>query len=160
MLKKVFLVLLIVVVVIQFFRPAKNQSAGAQPHNIENKYAVSADVKGILQKACYDCHSNHTNYPWYSHIQPTAWWLNDHIQKGKKELNFDEFTNKPIRYQYHKIEEVEELIREDEMPLKSFTLIHRDAILTPEEKNTIYTWVANTRASIEAAYPMDSLVKR
>lgn len=160
MLKKILLVLLIVFVVIQFFRPAKNTSTGAQAHRIETKYAMPADVAGILQKACYDCHSNNTHYPWYSQIQPTAWWLDDHIKEGKIELNFDEFTNRPVRYQYRKLEEVEELVRENEMPLKSYTLVHRDAILTDAEKNTLYSWVANTRAGIEAAYPIDSLVRR
>lgn len=160
MLKKILLVLLIIFIVIQFFRPAKNQSAGQQANSIETKYAIPADVKTILQKACNDCHSNNTRYPWYNNFQPVSGWLAIHVKDGKKELNFDEFTNKPLRYQYRKLEETEEQVKKGEMPLPSYTWTHKDAILTDAEKNTLYAWVSSTRAGMEAIYPMDSLVKK
>lgn len=159
MLKKILLVLLVIFIIIQFFHPAKNQSSGPQANNIETKYTVPADVKAILQKACYDCHSNNTKYPWYNNIQPVAWWLADHVKDGKKELNFDEFANTPLRRQYHKLEEAEEQIKEGEMPLKSYTLIHKDAILTDAEKTAVYNWIGSVRANMEATYPKDSLVR-
>jgi len=79
-------------VVIQFIKPAPNQSAGPQVNYIGNKHEVPANVKTILDKACMDCHSNNTRYPWYASIQPLAWWLADHVKDGKKHLNFDEYT--------------------------------------------------------------------
>ncbi len=157
MLKKILILTLVILVFIQFFRPAKNHSTGPQSNGIETKYIVPDDVMGILQKTCYDCHSNNTRYLWYHHIQPIAWWLAQHVTDGKKELNFDEFTNTPIRRQYHKLEEINEQIREGEMPLKSYTIIHKDAILTDAEKNAVYAWVDATRATIETRYPKDSL---
>lgn len=160
MLKKILLALLAIFVIIQFFRPAKNQSAGPHANNIETKYAVPADVKNILERACYDCHSNNTKYPWYNNIQPVAWWLSAHVKDGKEELNFDEFTNKSTRFQYRKLEEVEEQVREGEMPLPSYTIIHKDAILTEAEKNALYAWAASARAGIEAVNPIDSLVRK
>ena len=159
MIKKILLALLVIFVIIQFFRPAKNKSEGPQANNIETQHAIPADVKTILQKACYDCHSNNTRYPWYNNIQPVAGWLAMHVKDGKKELNFDEFTNTPLRRQYHKLEEVEELVKEGEMPLPSYTWTHKDAILTDAEKNAIYAWVRSARAAMEAQYPRDSLVK-
>lgn len=157
MIKKILLALLVVFILIQFFRPKKNISEGVQANNIETKYAVPADVKNILHKACYDCHSNNTKYPWYNNIQPVTWWLEEHIKDGKKELNFDEFTNTSLRRQYHKLEEIEEQVKEGEMPLKSYTIIHKNAILTDAEKNAVYAWVASTKAAMEATYPADSL---
>ncbi len=159
MIKKILIALLVIFVIIQFFRPSKNISAGQQANNIETKYAVPADVKIILEKACYDCHSNNTQYPWYNNIQPVAWWLKRHVDEGKRELNFDEFTNTALRRQYHKLEEVEEQVKEGEMPLPSYTWIHKNAILTDVEKNALYAWVSSTRAGMEAKYPIDSLVK-
>src|SRR5690348_13454762 len=90
-LKKVFIGLLIAFVVIQFFRPAKNISATVLPEDMNVLYPIPDSVHQVLQKACFDCHSNNTRYPWYFNIQPIAWWMGDHIDEGKKELNFSEF---------------------------------------------------------------------
>ena len=159
MLRKILLVLLVALIAIQFFHPKKNVSKGPQANYIGTKYTVPADVKQILDKACNDCHSNNTRYPWYSKIQPVHWWLNDHIEDGKKALNFDEYTNKRLRYQYHKMEEVEEMVQDNKMPLKSYLWIHKDAKLTPEEKEKLHAWTHAIRDTLQAQYPMDSLVR-
>jgi len=159
MLRKILLFLLVVLIAIQFFHPKNNISKGAQANYIGNKYAVPDDVKHILVKACNDCHSNNTRYPWYSKIQPVHWWLNDHIVDGKKALNFDEYTNKRLRYQYHKMEEVEEMVQDNKMPLKSYLWIHKDAKLTAEEKEKLHQWTHAIRDTLEKQYPRDSLVR-
>jgi hypothetical protein len=121
-------------------------------------YPIPGDVKTILVKACNDCHSNNTTYPWYSQIQPVAWWLDDHIQEGKKHLNISEFASYRLRKQYHKMEEVEEMLADGAMPLESYTYIHKDAKLTKEEKDKVIAWSKAIRDTMEAKYPMDSLV--
>ncbi len=88
--KRLFLVLLFALIVIQFFRPAKNKSEGMSKNDITTLYAVPENVQSILKTSCYDCHSNNTVYPWYSQVQPVAWWLDGHIKDGKKDLNFSE----------------------------------------------------------------------
>ncbi|MBN8676564.1 MAG: heme-binding domain-containing protein, partial [Chitinophagales bacterium] len=105
MLKKIVLVLLAAFIVIQFIHPEKNTAEGPQPNYIGNAYTVPEDVKSILAKACNDCHSNNTVYPWYAKIQPVDWWLTDHVNDGKKEFNFDEFNGYTLRRQYRKLEE-------------------------------------------------------
>ena len=123
--KKVFKtigwLLLIALVAIQFFRPEKNINPGDQPNAISKKFPVSTDVQAILDKACMDCHSNNTRYPWYNNIQPVAWWLDDHVRDGIKELNFDEYNNKRPRFQYRRMEQTIDLVKKDEMPLPSYT---------------------------------------
>jgi Haem-binding domain len=162
MLKKILFVLLIALVLIQFFRPQKNISPQglAQTAHISSKYPVPFEVNNVLKTACYDCHSNNTNYPWYANVQPVAWWLANHIKDGKKELNFDEFTTYNLRKQYHKLEEVSEQVEHDEMPLYSYTLIHKDALLTEEQKTALKAWADNIRNKMEASYPGDSLVRK
>jgi hypothetical protein len=158
--KIILIVLLMILIIIQFFHPEKNISSAKSPIHISALYPVPADVRRILGKACNDCHSNNTRYPWYNNIQPVAWWLDDHIQEGKRELNFDEFASYPLRKQYHKLEEVSEQLKEGHMPLGSYTLIHTDAKLTDPEKATLNDWVNSIRSAMKAKYPADSLERK
>ncbi len=161
-LKSVLLMLLVTLVIIQFIHPKKNISAPSTllVSDISNQYPVPDKVHQILQTSCYDCHSNNTSYPWYSKIQPVAWWLNNHIVEGKREINFSEFTNYRIGRQYNKLEEIIKQVKEDEMPLTSYTLIHKNAILTTDQKLLITSWASAIRDSIKAKYPADSLVMK
>lgn len=158
--KRLFFVLLIAFVVIQFFRPAKNKAEGMNKNDISTLYPVPEDVQNILKTSCYDCHSNNTVYPWYAEVQPVAWWLNSHIQDGKKDLNFSEFAGYRIRRQYKKLEEVNELVKKDEMPLDSYLWIHKDARLSQAQKLALANWVSAVRDSIKARYPADSLSRK
>ena len=155
--KKVLLGLLIIFIVLQAFRPAKNVS-GNVTKDISTQYAVPAEVKTILAKACNDCHSNATHYPIYAEIEPVGWWLSNHIKDGKKHFNLNEFAGYRIARQYKKLEECIEQVKEGEMPLESYTIIHKEAILTDAEKQSLYNWCETVRDSIKARYPADSLV--
>jgi hypothetical protein len=143
----------------QFFHPPRNIVQGAQPNHISKQYAVPPEVSTILEKACNDCHSNYTIYPWYSKVQPIDWWMTNHIMEGKGELNFDEFTTYNLRRQYHKLEEVMKEVKEGEMPLNSYTWIHTDAKLNDAEKNTLINWAGAIREQMKNKYPIDSLEK-
>ncbi|MBL7708245.1 MAG: heme-binding domain-containing protein [Chitinophagaceae bacterium] len=160
MLKKILLVLLAAFIIIQFIHPKKNTAEGPQPNYIGNAYTVPEDVKSILAKACNDCHSNNTVYPWYAKIQPVDWWLTDHVNDGKKHINFDEYTHKSLRYQYHKMEETIEMVKEGEMPLESYTWVHKDAKLTDEEKIKLTGWAESVMKDMESKYPIDSLKRK
>jgi len=160
--KKLLLILLVVFIAIQFFRPVKNIAADASSfkNDITTVYVVPDSVHQILQASCYDCHSNNTLYPWYNNIQPVAWWLNRHIQNGKRALNFSEFATYAVQRKYKKLNGIIKEIRSDGMPLSSYTLIHRYAILSPDQKNLLINWATTIRDSIKANTPADSLVKK
>lgn len=160
MIKKILIFLLVALIAIQFIHPSPNKSGGDQPNSIAKVYAIPPDVESILKKACNDCHSNNSSYPWYSNIQPVDWWLDNHIKDGKKELNLDEYTNRSLRYQYHKMEETIEMVKEGEMPLDSYTWIHKDAKLTAEEKSKLTDWAASVMSAMESKYPIDSLKRK
>ncbi|TAH12097.1 MAG: cytochrome C [Sphingobacteriia bacterium] len=157
MIKKLGLVLFVAFLLLQAFRPAKNDSNN-KANDISTIYPVSDSVQQIFTKACNDCHSNNTNYPWYANIQPVAWWLNDHVKDGKKHFNLNEFASYRIAKQYKKLEECMEEVKDGEMPLESYTIIHKNAILSPREKELLYDWANAVRDSIKAKYPADSLV--
>lgn len=153
------IILLVALIVIQFIRPGKNQGEEIAETQITAKYQIPEDVKHILNVSCYDCHSNTTHYPWYYNIQPVAWVLNDHIVEGKKELNFSTFTNYPVWRQYKKFKEIGKEVKEGHMPMSSFTLLHRDAVLSAEQKLSIQNWAGSAMKEMEASYPSDSLIK-
>jgi Haem-binding domain len=160
MIKKILILLLAVLVVIQFFHPKRNKSTGDQPNYIGKAFTVPEDVHAILAKACLDCHSNNTRYPWYCNFQPFDWWIAGHIRNGKKDLNLDEFSNRSPRFQYNKLGEVVKLVKEDEMPLSSYTWIHKDAKLTMDEKTRLMNWAGAIRDLMKAKYPIDSLQRK
>lgn len=160
MFRKILLVLLVAFIIIQFIHPKKNKAEGAQPNAIANVFTVPADVKSIMAKACNDCHTNNTRYPWYAKIQPVHWWLNNHVKEGKEHVNYDEYTNKSLRYQYHKMEETIEMVKEGHMPLKSYLWIHKDAKLTEEEKSKITNWAQSVMDTMKNRYPLDSLIRK
>lgn len=159
-LRYVLIILLIVLIVIQFIRPEKNAGKEIVENQINAKLQVPDDVQQILKVSCYDCHSNNTYYPWYFQAQPVAWFLDDHIVKGKKHLNFSEFANYSLRKQYKKLEEIGKEVKSGGMPLTSYTFIHRNAILSENQKSAIENWVADSRKTMEATYPADSLIKK
>jgi hypothetical protein len=159
-LKVIVLVLLIVLVVIQFIKPAKNEGVEIASGQITSRHDVPENVQQILKTSCYDCHSNTTKYPWYSRVQPIAWFLHDHIIEGKKELNFSTFSSSSAARRYKKFKEIGEQVKTGEMPLQSYTLIHRDAVLTPDQKLAIETWAAESMKEMEAKYPQDSLIRK
>lgn len=159
-LKRILIALLIIFVLIQVFRPKKNLSEGISANDISTKYPVPDSVQAILKVACNDCHTNNTRYPWYAEIQPVAWWLDSHIRDGKRSLNFSEFTSYRIRKQFHRLDDINEQIKNNEMPLSSYTIIHKDAILSQQQKLILANWTESLKDSIKAHYPSDSLLKK
>lgn len=160
MIKKILLVLLAVFLVMQVIRPKLDNKSGDVTNSIATITSIPGETDQLLKSSCYDCHSNTTVYPWYAHIQPVGWWLDDHVNEGKKELNFDEFTTYSLRRQYHKLEEVVEMVKEKEMPLNSYTWIHKDADLTPEQRQQLISWADKLMADMKSKYPLDSLIKK
>jgi hypothetical protein len=146
--KKAFFYLLIMLVVIQFFRPAKNSSSTLSGNDITRIYAVPDSVLGVLKRSCYDCHSNNTVYPWYDRVQPIAWWLQYHVSHGKRSLNFSEFASYPVTKQAKKLKSISEEIKQDDMPLDSYLWIHKNAILDSAQKAWVTHWADSLRGTM------------
>lgn len=141
---KIFLILaLIALIIIQFIRPEKNDGGYEGINAFEAETKPSEEVATILKENCYDCHSNHTEYPWYSQIAPFSYWQKEHIEDGKKHFNVSEWTNLSIKKKEHSLEEVIEMVEDDEMPLWSYTIIHGD--ITEAEKKLLLQWAGVAR---------------
>ncbi|MEK6477025.1 heme-binding domain-containing protein [Catalinimonas sp. 4WD22] len=136
-------------IIIQFIRPEENLGEAESSNDVTHYVNVPDQVMTTLQSSCYDCHSNHTNYPWYSKVNPVGWWLNNHIEEGKSELNFSNFAAYDVERMDHKLEEIAEEVEEGHMPLPSYTWIHRDAKLTDEQVSLITEWVNTERQKLD-----------
>jgi hypothetical protein len=142
--KKIGLMLLAALIIIQFFRPQRNDSLSTE-NEISKAYKIPIDVHEILKEKCFNCHSNATAYPWYYSIQPVAWWMAEHIEHGKSHLNFSEFLTYDEKRAKNKFEEIEEQVREGAMPINSYLIMHPDAKLTAAETELLIAWVKELR---------------
>lgn len=148
-------ILLALLILIQFIRPEKNSGEIYTESFICNVVDVPENVEQILRVSCYDCHSDSTVYPWYANVQPIAWWLEDHIKDGKDELNFSTFKKRKLKGQLKKLQEIAKLVEKREMPLESYTYIHKDAILNEAQIKLIRNWTKKSYDKLMA----DSLAK-
>ena len=140
--KKMILIVIVVLIGIQFIQPEKNIST-SNSMAIENIEEVPVEIESIISKSCADCHSNSTNYPWYNTIAPVSWYLANHINEGKEHLNFSEWGNYNNNQKKHIIKDLEEVLESHEMPLKSYILLHKEAMLTNAEYELFLNWVKN-----------------
>tara|TARA_R110002073_G_scaffold293194_2_gene458747 strand:+ start:20958 stop:21410 length:453 start_codon:yes stop_codon:yes gene_type:complete len=146
--KIIILVLLVAFVGIQFVPTERNQSDIVPVTDFMLVNTVSKDIKNKLQVSCYDCHSNNTQYPWYNKIQPVSWILEGHIKDGKEELNFNEWDLLSSRRKASKLRSIIKQIESSEMPLSSYTLIHKDAKFSDREKKELIEWITKLKDSL------------
>ena len=139
--KRIFLFGFVLLLLIQLYQPARNSDGGqVLPTHISKVFDIPNNIQTILQTSCYDCHSNNTNYPWYSYLQPARMLMEWDIADGKENLNFSEFGTYSKRKQRNKLKSIIKQIEKDEMPLQAYTLIHRNAILTTAQKDDLINW--------------------
>lgn len=140
---------LIAFVIIQFYPIDYNRSEIVLQTDFMSVNIVPVAIKNSVQVSCYDCHSNNTAYPWYSKIQPAAWFLENHIKEGKAELNFNEWDDYSERRKKSKLRSIVKQIESGEMPMESYTLIHRNAILSESEKERVIQYMTNLKESLK-----------
>ena len=146
---KVIIWVLIVLILIQFIKPGGNHGNAFGRNDFTHEIHVPDSIMSILKNSCFDCHSNHTNYPWYAHTNPVYWWLNYHITEGKRELNFTEFATYSLKQKDKKFAEIAEQVKELEMPLASYTLVHTDSKLSEQQIKALVAWAKSARKKID-----------
>ncbi|WP_138434257.1 heme-binding domain-containing protein [Winogradskyella algicola] len=144
-LKRIALLLLVVFIIAQFFGPEKNDGDIATVEAFIADTNPPEDVHLILKNACFDCHSDHTRYPWYSNITPVNYWMADHVRHGKGDFNVSKWNDYSDKKKDHKLEELAEEVGEGHMPLPSYTWTHSDAKLSKEQIEAIEEWVKMAR---------------
>jgi hypothetical protein len=148
-LKIIVIVLATVFVIAQFIRPARTVPPENPAETLEASTQVPADVEAILVRSCVDCHSNRTTYPWYSNISPVSWFLADHINEGRRELNISTWNTTDAKRKFRKLDKICQEVQDGEMPLPSYLWIHWDAELSQNDVNTLCAWTDAEKARLQ-----------
>lgn len=143
--KKIGISLIIILIIAQFFGPEKNEGDLASIDAFLAETNPPEDVKAILEQACYDCHSDVTEYPWYNSVTPVNYWMSNHVKDGKKHFNVSNWVGNSVKRKDHKMEELIEEVEEKEMPLSSYTWTHGQAKLTEAQVKLVIDWAKGVR---------------
>lgn len=137
-------VLIVLLVLAQFKRIDKTPG----DTNPDNDFLVveeaPEEIASIFKTACYDCHSNSTNYPWYSNIAPVSWWLKRHVRMGTMKLNYSEWGTFSDSKREHKKEESADYVGKGWMPIVPYKITHPEARLTDEQREMLVNWLNPT----------------
>lgn len=135
--KRIFIILLALLVIGQFIKPNRTVPDVDPNGTFQAKKLVNENVQNLLEGACYDCHSNDSTYPWYADIAPVSWWLQGHINGGRDQLNFSIWNSYSTQRQAIKIEEIIEVMEDQRMPLATYALMHKAGRIDKEEAQQI-----------------------
>ncbi|MEO6302573.1 MAG: heme-binding domain-containing protein [Bacteroidia bacterium] len=145
--KKIALGLLALLLLFQLFRIDKTIKPVDPNTDMISILKPDSEVVSILKISCYDCHSDQPTYPWYTNIAPVSWWIKHHINEGSHHLNFSAWGNYSQKKKDHKLEECIEMVEGGEMPMTSYTLIHKQANLSKQQQALLINWFKSIKGS-------------
>lgn len=143
--------ILILFVAIQVFRPSRTNPPEAAGETIEAKAPFTPQAGDAFARACADCHSNRTDWPWYSEVAPVSWFVANHVNHARSHMNvshWHEYTDSEAkRY----LDKMCRMTRGHDMPLASYRIMHSEARLTDEEIESICQWSQQSREALSAS---------
>ncbi|MGB5943088.1 MAG: heme-binding domain-containing protein [Leeuwenhoekiella sp.] len=145
--KRFLILALVALVAIQFVPVDLNEDGYGSVTPFLEETKPTAEVESILKETCFDCHSDQTQYPWYASVAPVNFWLEEHIEDGKRHLNFSEWDSYSAKRKDHKLDELIEEVEEGEMPLESYTYIHENANLSAAQIAAMVRWATAARTN-------------
>ena len=143
--------LAVVLIVIQFYRPERLNPAADPAGDITAQVPVPPAVRSILERSCFDCHSNRTRWPWYSNVAPASWLVAHDVTEGRERLNFSEWGSYKQGKRVSRLDMMISEVDKGEMPLKNYLLLHGEAALTEADKDTLCAWAEQLSDSLTAA---------
>ena len=144
-LKYIVIAFIIFMIVAQFFPIDKTNPPADMSKDFISVTNPPAKVAEHIKVACYDCHSYHTKYPWYTSIAPVSWWIKGHMDNGKKHLNFSIWGDYSDKKKDHKLEECIEFVEKNWMPLLSYKIAHPESKLSDQEREELITFFKKLR---------------
>ena len=143
-LKVLAVVVALLLAAAQFVRPARTNPAEEPGRSLEQHVAVPPEVGEILARACADCHSDRTAWPWYSHLAPASWLVADHVDEGRRRLNFSDWSRYDPSEYADILRHICHEARAGTMPLDSYTLLHPRARLSPRDVQSLCDWTVKS----------------
>jgi Haem-binding domain len=148
LLKWIAIILVVAFVAIQFVRPARTNPAVEETQTINAVTQMKPEVSAILDRSCRDCHSNKTVWPWYTQFAPVSWWLVDHVNEGRRDLNLSEWSKLPRDRQERKLRQICDEVTDGQMPLSSYLPMHPSARLSEPDKKILCDWTEQERSRL------------
>jgi heme-binding protein len=139
-LKWTLVVAVLIFIGLQFTNPARTNPPIDHSKTLEATTTMPPEVSATFTRSCDDCHSNKTNWRWYTHIAPVSWFTVGHVNDGRKELNFSVWGNYRDRMKETRLRAICEQSEKGTMPLSSYTFVHRDTKLSPDQAKAICDW--------------------
>ena len=146
--KKLLIIVIVLLVAIQFITIDKTNPPIDMSKDFISVINSPSDLGTVIKSSCYDCHSHHTKYPWYSNVAPISWLIKDHINNGRNHLNFSTWADYSEKKKDHKLEECIEMIKSGEMPMNGYVMLHDEAEITHEQKMKLISWFSELRDSL------------
>ena len=109
---------------------------------VTGEIEAPVQVSEILKRSCYDCHSNESEWPWYSRVAPASWLVVSDVNEAREHMNFSEWNKYSQEKKEEKIEEIWEEVESGEMPLWFYVPLHPEAKLSAADKELIHKWTA------------------
>lgn len=144
-LKWILIVALCIFILMQLKRPARTNPPVDPSHTIEAHTQISPQVAEILNRSCRDCHSNKTEWPWYTNFAPVSWWITDHVNTGRKDMNLSEWGQMDHDRQDKRLRQICDEVDEAAMPLPSYLPMHPKAKLSEQDKKALCDWTEAER---------------
>lgn len=146
--KRVWISLLVALVAIQLIPVAKTNPAVDARASLLAGDGLPPNISAILQRSCQDCHSNRTTWPWYSHVAPVSWVVASDVNGGRRHMNLDEWGSYTLEKKQSRLTKICEELKSGDMPDTKYTLIHRAAKLTDQQRTTLCDWAEATRKTL------------
>lgn len=111
---------------------------------------VERGVLTIFERSCQDCHSDATRYPWYAYVAPVSWWIEHDVSEGRRHLNLSRWSEYPLLRKERSLSEIANQVKDHEMPLWQYTILHGNAKLSESDLNAIFQWTQVERTRLIA----------
>jgi hypothetical protein len=144
---KVLAIFILLLLAIQLARPSRVNPPLAPGKSLTAQTHPPANVERILARSCNDCHSNLTRWPWYSGMAPFSWIVNDDVRDGRRHVNFSQWGDYDDAKRAKLLAKICEDVRGGDMPLWSYTVVHRGTALSITERQQVCEWTAAQQAT-------------
>ncbi len=136
-------IVLVVLVGMQFRTADRSNPVTSREQDISSQSTIPHTVRDVLVRGCMDCHSNKTDWPWFSYVAPFSWIVSDGVHEGRSHLNFSEWTNRTPQEQRDLLQRITDVVRYDKMPPTPYQWTHAGARLSTSDRFTLYFWARN-----------------
>lgn len=112
------------------------------------------EVAAVFKRSCTDCHSNHTVWPWYSYVAPMSWLVERDVRRGRDHMNLSEWDQYTFKQREELLADIASAVKNREMPVPQYTLVHHDAKLSDADRDIVYGWARAERRKLKTSFPL------